>query len=66
MSRFTDKIFSEAKGRVGRVVEAVKPHFTPFNLTIAAVVGVVTGGFVTLILLMLMVATNFNLLGAIE
>jgi hypothetical protein len=44
----------------------VHPHLTPFNMTVAAVVALVTGGFVTLILLMVMVAANFNLLAAIE
>ncbi len=44
----------------------IKPHLTGFNFAIAALIALVTGGFTTLILLMLLVATNFNLLGAIE
>jgi hypothetical protein len=44
----------------------VKPHLTPFNFSIAAVIALVTGGFATLIVIVLLVATNFNLLGAIE
>jgi len=44
----------------------IKPHLTGLNFAIAALIALVTGGFTTLILIMLLVATNFNLLGAIE
>ena len=60
-------IASTLGSRLPRVFhQHIAPRLTVYNLTIAAVVAVVTGGFATLILLMLLVGTNFNLLGAIE
>lgn len=44
----------------------IQPHTTSFNLTVAAAVGIITVVFATIILLMIMVAANFNLLSLIE
>jgi len=44
----------------------LQPHTTPFNFITAALIGAITAGFLVLTLLMILVATNFNLLGAIE
>jgi hypothetical protein len=44
----------------------IKPHLTGLNFSIAALIALVTGGFAVLIIIMLLVGTNFNLLGAVE
>ena len=44
----------------------IQPHTRSFNLTVAAAVAIITGIFGTIVLLMIMVATNFNLLSLIE
>jgi len=44
----------------------IQPHTLTFNLGVAAAVGIITAIFGTIILLMVMVATNFNLLNIIE
>jgi hypothetical protein len=44
----------------------IQPHTLTFNLSVAAAVGIITAIFGTIILLMVMVATNFNLLNIIE
>ena len=44
----------------------IKPHTMPFHLAAMALVGVITGIFAVIILLMIMVATNFNVLDFIE
>jgi hypothetical protein len=44
----------------------IKPHTMPFHLAAAALAGLVTVVFLVITLLMIMVATNFNLLNWIE
>jgi hypothetical protein len=44
----------------------IKPFLTPYYLVVAGVLGAATAGFVTLIIVLLIIATNFNVLGAIE
>jgi hypothetical protein len=44
----------------------IQPHTLSFNLTVAAVAGIITVVFATIILLMVMVAANFNILSLIE
>jgi hypothetical protein len=46
--------------------ERLKPYLTPYYITVAAVLGGITVGFVVLTLVIILIATNFNLLGAIE
>jgi hypothetical protein len=42
------------------------PHLTPFNLTVASVLGGLTAVFFTVIALLIIVALNINVLGWIE
>jgi hypothetical protein len=49
-----------------RVMRVVKPYTAPYYLMIAAVLGALTAGFVVVIVLLILVATNFNVLGLIE
>jgi hypothetical protein len=44
----------------------IKPHTMPFHVAAAALAGVITVVFLVIVLLMIMVATNFNLLNWIE
>jgi len=44
----------------------IKPHTMPFHVAAAALSGLVTVVFIVITLLMIMVATNFNLLDFIE
>jgi hypothetical protein len=44
----------------------IKPHTMPFHLAAAALAGVITVVFLVVVVLMIMVATNFNLLNWIE
>ncbi len=44
----------------------LKPYLTPYYFTVAAVLGAVTAGFILLITVLLIIATNFNVLGAVE
>jgi hypothetical protein len=48
------------------LIEKVKPFLVPYYITLAAVLGAATVGFIVLIAVIVLVATNFNLLGAIE
>ncbi len=41
-------------------------HLTPYHLTVAAVLGLATAGFTALIVVLLLISTNFNLLGWTE
>jgi hypothetical protein len=50
----------------GQVMQVIKPYTAPYYLTIAAVLGALTAGFVVVIVLLILVATNFNVLGLIE
>ncbi len=44
----------------------IQPHTMPFHVAAAAIAGLITVVFITITLLMIMVATNFNLLDWIE
>lgn len=44
----------------------IKPHTMPFHVAALAIAGLITGFFITITLLMIMVATNFNILDWIE
>jgi hypothetical protein len=48
------------------LLERVQPFLAPYYLVIAAVLGAITAGFVALTVVLILVATNFNLLGLIE
>ena len=47
-------------------IELVKPYLTPYYITIAAVLGAATAGFGALIAVIVLIATNFNVLGWME
>ena len=47
-------------------MEIVKPFLAPYYLTVAALLGAITAGFAVVVFLLLLVAANYNLLGAIE
>jgi hypothetical protein len=49
-----------------RVKRIVTPYLAPYYLTVAAALGAATVGFVVVIALLILVATNFNILGFIE
>ena len=58
---------SGIKTRVGHFFRGmIQPNTLSFNLTVAAVAGTLTALFGTIILLMVMVAANFNILQFIE
>jgi hypothetical protein len=61
------KIFANVKAE-GTVIfrRLIQPHTTSFNLIVLAVAGAVTTAFAVVILLMILVATNCNILGAVE
>jgi len=46
--------------------ELVKPYLAPYYLTVAAVLGAITVGFVVVFVLLGIVTANFNLLGWVE
>jgi hypothetical protein len=48
------------------LMERVKPYLAPYYLTVAAVLGAITVGFVVLTVLIVLVVTNFNVLDWIE
>ena len=47
-------------------LEKVKPFFSPYYLTVGAVLGAITTAFAVVVFLLILVAANYNLLGAIE
>jgi hypothetical protein len=51
---------------IAGVRERAKPYLVPYYLTIAAVLGAITAIFVVITVLIVLVATNFNVLGLIE
>jgi hypothetical protein len=51
---------------VAGVKKAAAPYLTPYYLVYGAVLGAITTGFIVLTLIIVLVATNFNLLGLIE
>ncbi len=48
------------------LMERVKPYLAPYYLVYAAVLGLITVGFVVVTVLIVLVVTNFNVLGWIE
>ena len=42
------------------------PHLTPYNITVAVVLGVATAGFGALVTVLIIIATNCNVLGLVE
>jgi hypothetical protein len=48
------------------ILEKVKPFLVPYYIGVAALLGAITTVFAVVILLLILVVTNFNLLGAIE
>jgi len=48
------------------LVEWIKHHTTVYHLTIAAVLGALTAGFVAMIAVVIIIGTNFNVLGWME
>ncbi len=44
----------------------LKPYLNPYYITLAAVLGAITVVFVVVTVLLILVATNFNVLGLIE
>jgi hypothetical protein len=48
------------------VRERAKPYLVPYYLTVAGVLGAITVGFVVVTVLLVLVVTNFNVLGLIE
>jgi hypothetical protein len=44
----------------------IRARIRPYHLAMAAVLGLITVVFTVVIVLMILVATNFNVLGAIE
>jgi hypothetical protein len=47
-------------------VELIKPYLVPYYLTVAAVLGAITAGFAVVFVLLILVVTNFNVLGWME
>jgi hypothetical protein len=47
-------------------IELVRPFLAPYYLTVAAVLGAITAGFVVVFVLLIIVTANFNVLGWIE
>jgi hypothetical protein len=48
------------------VKKRLEPYLVPYYLTLGAVLGGITVGFVVLTLVIVLIATNFNVLGLIE
>ena len=42
------------------------PHLTPYHITVAVGLGIATAGFGALTAVLIIIATNFNVLGWIE
>jgi multisubunit Na+/H+ antiporter MnhC subunit len=51
---------------LSKLGERLKPYLAPYYLTVAAVLGAITVGFAVVIVLLVLVVTNFNVLGLIE
>jgi len=49
-----------------RFIARLKPYLAPYYLTVAALLGAITVGFVVVTVLLVLVVTNFNVLGWIE
>jgi hypothetical protein len=48
------------------MLDRVKPYLVPYYLTLLGLIGAITVGFVVLIGLLVLVVTNFNVLGWME
>jgi uncharacterized integral membrane protein len=49
-----------------RVMEIAKPYLAPYYLAVAGLLGAITVGFVVVVVLLVLIVTNFNVLGLIE
>jgi hypothetical protein len=47
-------------------IERLKPYLVPYYLTVAAVLGAITAVFAVVTVLLVLIVTNFNVLGWIE
>jgi hypothetical protein len=67
MTPASENPLTQVKAQIGEFLRHwIQPHTTTFNLTVAAVAGLITVIFGTIILLMVMVAANFNIFNIIE
>ena len=48
------------------LAERLKPYTAPYYLTVAGAIGAITVGFIVVIALLILVVSNFNVLGLIE
>ncbi len=51
---------------VAGVKKGMEPYAVPYYITYGAILGAITVGFIVLTLVIVLVATNFNVLGLIE
>ncbi len=49
-----------------RIKQAVMPYTAPYYLAIVGALGAATVGFIVVVVLLILVAANFNVLGLIE
>ncbi len=56
----------EKPNPIATLKKRVEPFLAPYYLTLGAVIGGITVGFIVLTLVIVLVATNFNVLGLIE
>lgn len=67
MTTATENPLSQVKAQIGELFRRlIQPHTTSFNLMVAAIAGIITLVFGVIILLLIMVAANFNLFNIIE
>ena len=67
MTSVTENRRPTVRAQIGEFIRcAVQPHATTFNLTVVALVGIISLVFGAIILLLVMVAANFNILNLIE
>lgn len=48
------------------LIERIKPYMAPYYLMVAGVLGAITVGFAVVFVLLILVVTNFNVLGWME
>lgn len=48
------------------LIERIKPYLAPYYLMVAGVLGAITVGFAIVFVLLILVVTNFNVLGWME
>jgi len=51
---------------IAGVKKSAEPYLVPYYLVFGALMGAITVGFIVLTLVIVLVATNFNVLGLIE